>query len=63
VGQSLTYKWHDKYEAVQQRTDMHILMGFRYLVEDLQFQESYLKSPKNYLSIKDEQSKLKTDYE
>ena len=28
-------------------------MGFRYLVEDLQFQESYLNAPKNY-SIKKE---------
>ncbi len=31
----------------------HIFMGFRYLVEDLQFQESYLNAPKNY-SIKKE---------
>lgn len=39
-----SYKEFNKYRY-------HIFMGFRYLVEDLQFQESYLKSPKNY-SIK-----------
>ncbi|MBX2932043.1 MAG: AIPR family protein [Chitinophagaceae bacterium] len=43
------YKEFNKYRY-------HIFMGFRYLVEDLQFQESYLKSPKNY-SIKVEQKR------
>lgn len=42
-----SYKEFNKYRY-------HIFMGFRYLVEDLQFQESYLKTPKNY-SIKIEQ--------
>lgn len=41
------YKEFNKYRY-------HIFMGFRYLVEDTQFQENYLKSPKNY-SIKIEQ--------
>jgi len=34
----------------------HIFMGFRFLVEDLQFQENYLKNYKNY-SIKVEQTR------
>lgn len=42
-----SYKEFNKYRY-------HIFMGFRYLVEDLQFQETYLKTPKNY-SIKIEQ--------
>lgn len=42
-----TYKEFNKYRY-------HIFMGFRYLIEDLQFQESYLKNTKNY-SIKIEQ--------
>ncbi|MFA6978789.1 MAG: AIPR family protein [Ignavibacteriaceae bacterium] len=41
------YKEFNKYRY-------HIFMGFRYLVEDLQFHEGYLKNPKNY-SIKIEQ--------
>lgn len=39
-----SYKEFNKYRY-------HIFMGFRYLVEDSQFQEGYLKTPKNY-SIK-----------
>ena len=35
----------------------HLFMGFRYLVEDLQFQENYLKTPKNY-SIKVDQRRV-----
>lgn len=42
-----SYKEFNKYRY-------HIFMGFRYLVEDLPFQETYLKTPKNY-SIKVEQ--------
>jgi hypothetical protein len=43
------YKEFNKYRY-------HIFMGFRFLVEDLQFQESYLRAPKNY-SIKVEQKR------
>ena len=39
-----SYKLFNKYRY-------HIFMGFRYLIEDLQFQENYLKTTKNY-SIK-----------
>jgi hypothetical protein len=57
----LSTKWDklllsdDKYKEFN-KYRYHIFMGFRYLVEDLQFQESYLKSPKNY-SVKVEQKR------
>ena len=57
----LSTKWDklllmdDKYKEFN-KYRYHIFMGIRYLVEDLQFQESYLKSPKNY-SIKIEQKR------
>lgn len=57
----LSTKWDklllsdDKYKEFN-KYRYHIFMGFRYLVEDLQFQESYLKSHKNY-SIKVEQKR------
>ncbi len=47
LTQGDSYKTFNKYRY-------HIFMGFRYLVEDLKFQENYLQAPKNY-SIKIEQ--------
>lgn len=55
----LSTKWDklllsdDKYKEFN-KYRYHFFMGFRYLVEDLPFQEIYLKNPKNY-SIKDDQ--------
>ena len=40
----------------------HIFMGFRYLVEDLQFHPNFLKSPKNY-SIKVEDNIRKNSFD
>lgn len=49
VLQDDTYKEFNKYRY-------HIFMGFRFLIEDLQFQDSYLQTPKNY-SIKVDQKR------
>lgn len=57
----LSSKWDrllltdDKYKEFN-KYRYHIFMGFRYLVEDLNFQESYLIYPKNY-SIKVDQKR------
>ncbi len=57
----LSSKWDklllsdDKYKEFN-KYRYHIFMGFRYLVEDLPFQENYIKNPKNY-SIKVEQKR------
>ena len=40
----------------------HIFMGFRYLVEDLPFQEKFLKTPKNY-SFKKEDNKRESSFD
>jgi hypothetical protein len=40
----------------------HIFMGFRYLVEDLPFQQNYLKNPKNY-AVKTEDNKRKNSFD